>query len=109
MNNQQGGGGFGGGFGGFDPFDFFNFGGRGEGGEEREPEKKQGAPFLVNLKVSLEDIFSGTDLRVILTRPTLCHSCKGTGAESEDDVHTCPKCRGHGVYMKTVQVGPGFI
>ncbi len=93
----------------FDPFDFFGFGGQENDHRESEPEKRQGPDFIVPLEVSLEDIFAGKEFQVIMTKPTLCHRCHGTGADSEDSIQTCPKCRGHGVYMRTVHVAPGFI
>ena len=50
----------------------------------------------------MEDIFTGKEIRVTLTRPTLCHRCNGSGADTDDGVHTCPKCKGRGVYMRTI-------
>lgn len=84
--------------------DFFGGGGRGY-----EQEEKKGAELNIDIMVSLEDIFNGRDLEVVLTKNTICSHCRGSGADNPEDVDTCHKCKGRGVYMEVRQMGPGFV
>lgn len=93
----RGRGGFGGIFG-----DFF-------GGGDEEAGEEQGEPLNIPLLVSLEDIYNGRKLEIIVTKKSICNHCRGSGAEDPDDVRTCDQCKGRGVYIKRVQVAPGFI
>ena len=86
--------------------DFFgDFFGRGGG----MPEETKGAELGIDLFVSLEDIYSGRDIEIVLTKKTICSHCRGSGADNPDDVAVCDKCRGRGIYMEVRQMGPGFI
>lgn len=81
--------------GGFDPFgDFFG------GGRQRQQEQT-GPTMTIKLKISLEDVYSGRDMEIKYTRSTLCPHCRGSGADSPDDVKDCPKCNGQGHIIKT--------
>eukprot|EP01105_Mastigella_eilhardi_P026086 TRINITY_DN7369_c0_g1_i1.p1 TRINITY_DN7369_c0_g1~~TRINITY_DN7369_c0_g1_i1.p1 ORF type:complete len:388 (+),score=125.49 TRINITY_DN7369_c0_g1_i1:49-1164(+) len=91
----------------FDIFSGFNFHfDQGQGGQ---PQQEKLASQDLDLEVTLQDLYDGTTVSVAHRRQVLCHHCRGTGAENPDDVRTCPKCRGSGVIMKTIQRGPGFI
>jgi DnaJ-related protein SCJ1 len=99
---NRGGGGFGG-----DPFDFF-FGGGG-GGSRGEQEEQKGDPLIVKIAASLEDIYNGRDISVMLTKKSICSHCRGSGAEDSDDVVKCDSCEGRGILIRRVQVAPGFV
>ena len=88
--------------------DFFGdfFGRRGHGYQE---EERKGAELNIELLVSLEDIYNGRDLEIVLTKNTICSHCRGSGADNPDDVETCSKCKGRGVYTEVRQMGPGFV
>lgn len=90
-----------GGFGGM----FGNFFGEGEDDQGEE----QGDPLNIPLLVSLEDIYNGRKLEIVITKKSICSHCRGSGAEDPDDVKPCDQCKGKGVYIKRVQVAPGFI
>lgn len=92
-----------GGRGGFDPFDFF---GR---GEDQEEGSKKADSLEIPLLVSLEDIYNGSSLKIMITKKSVCSHCRGSGAENPDDLERCDQCGGRGIYLKTVQVAPGFI
>lgn len=81
--------------------DFFGRGGR--------EEEMKGAELGIDLFVSLEDIYTGRDIEIVLTKKTICSHCRGSGADNPDDVDVCDKCKGRGIYMEVRQVGPGFI
>ncbi len=46
----------------------------------------------MRLHVSLEDIYNGREIEIILTKQTICSHCRGTGADHPDDVVKCDKC-----------------
>ncbi len=39
----------------------------------------------------------------------MCPHCRGSGADSFDDVTTCDRCGGQGVVLERHQIAPGFI
>ena len=103
------GGGGGGGGGGMDIFDLFGggmFGGGGGGG--RGGGKKKGEDVVFPLKVTLDDLYSGTSKKLRLTKNVLCSSCKGRGGKNGAE-STCGACRGQGARMMLRQVGPGMV
>jgi len=95
----------GGGGGGFNPFaEMFGFGGGGNGGGE-----KRGPSVEIEFEVSLEELYSGTELEAQVAKQVICPSCDGSGAEDPDDVATCPVCKGRGVTITRHQMAPGFV
>lgn len=87
---------FGGAFGGSSIFDDF-FGGSGQGRSSRGG-RTQGVPgsdLKVSLKLTLEEIASGTTKKIKIKRYKTCQSCSGTGAKS-GAFKTCPTCKGTG-------------
>ena len=36
-------------------------------------------------------------------------SCRGTGANSKEDIVICSNCNGQGKVMKIINIGPGMI
>ncbi len=100
-----------GGGGGGEPMDIFDlfggaFGGGGERKGQRGPRKGDNVNFP--LKVTLEDLYSGTSKKLRLTKNVICTSCKGKGGKSGADA-TCKGCKGHGVRLVVRQLGPGMI
>lgn len=106
-----------GGFGGFhDPFDIFrevfgNSGGlfeeifgtqtrRAPGGSER------GADLRYDLEISFEEAVRGCEKTIVLTKPTPCETCHGSGAEPGSGRRVCQACGGRG---SIEQVLGGFM
>eukprot|EP00052_Salpingoeca_macrocollata_P000374 m.19963 g.19963 ORF g.19963 m.19963 type:complete len:361 (+) comp10461_c0_seq3:28-1110(+) len=94
-NQPQGGGG--GGF--FNDF-FFQ--------QDRQQQKK-GPSIHMQLPVTLEDLYLGTDIEVESNKQVVCSQCRGSGAHSPDHVKTCPVCKGKGFRIVTQQLAPGFV
>ncbi|HPG39164.1 MAG TPA: molecular chaperone DnaJ [bacterium] len=100
--NMRSGGGFEGGF--VDPFDIFRevFGGGfgdifGMGGTSRRHSgAKKGADLQIRLKLTLEEIFSGTTKKIKIKKHIMCEACKGTGASPGTSHITCQTCHGRG-------------
>ncbi|KAK8954556.1 hypothetical protein KSP39_PZI002893 [Platanthera zijinensis] len=102
----------GGGGGGHDPFDIFQslFGGNGElgGGINRGRRQRRGEDVIHPLKVTLEDLYTGTSKKHTLCRNVLCSQCKGKGSKSGAS-KKCSYCRGLGVKVSVHQLGPSMI
>ncbi|MBI2617925.1 molecular chaperone DnaJ [Candidatus Kaiserbacteria bacterium] len=104
----SGGGGRGGFEGGFDGFDFSGFqqGGGFDGvnlgdifgdifgGFTRASVR--GRDISIDLELSFKEAVFGVERRVLLTKTSVCHSCKGNGAEKDSGVETCSVCNGKG-------------
>ncbi len=104
------GGGFGGGQGDFssafsdvfdDLFGDFMGGQRGGGG----PRASRGADLRYNLRISLEEAFSGLQKTISVPTSVACDGCNGTGAEGGSEPTTCPTCSG----MGKVRAQQGFF
>lgn len=88
-------GGFGdvGGFG--DIFDiFFGSGARTHG--QGRTMGEEGADLRFDVELTLEEVATGADKTITLTRMATCGTCDGSGAEPGSAIDTCPTCRGTG-------------
>lgn len=110
FENGMGGGGPRGGQGDFgsafsDVFDdlFGDFmGGRGGG---RRSAAQRGNDLRYNLRISLEEAFSGMQKTITVPTAVGCTACGGTGAEGGSEPQTCPTCSG----MGKVRAQQGFF
>jgi DnaJ family protein A protein 2 len=76
------------------------------GGGGRKPTgPKKGKAKLMELDVTLEEIFNGAMKNVKITRDRICEPCEGKGGKN---VTKCAKCKGQGMVTKLVQLGPGM-
>lgn len=104
------GGGFGGGQGDFgsafsDVFDdlFGDFMGGGQRGGGRRAAR--GSDLRYNLRVTLEDAYSGLQKTINVPTSVACSGCNGSGAEGGAEPSTCPTCSG----MGKVRAQQGFF
>ncbi|KAL3518645.1 hypothetical protein ACH5RR_021234 [Cinchona calisaya] len=103
--------GMGGGGGMHDPFDIFQsfFGGNPfGGGSSRGRRQRRGDDVVHPLKVSLEDLFSGTTKKLSQSRNVICSKCSGKGSKSGASMK-CSGCQGTGMKVTIRQLGPGMI
>ncbi|MEM9524131.1 MAG: molecular chaperone DnaJ [Pseudomonadota bacterium] len=77
-----------------DLFGDFVGGGGGRGGGRQRAAR--GADLRYNLRVTLEEAFSGIQKKINVPSSVICGSCKGTGAEGGIEPTTCPTCGGMG-------------
>jgi molecular chaperone DnaJ len=77
-------------------------GGQRGGGRQRAA---RGSDLRYNLRVSLEDAYSGSQKTISVPTSVGCTGCKGTGAESGVEPQTCPTCSG----MGKVRAHQGFF
>eukprot|EP00270_Netrium_digitus_P013433 TRINITY_DN4466_c0_g1_i1.p1 TRINITY_DN4466_c0_g1~~TRINITY_DN4466_c0_g1_i1.p1 ORF type:complete len:422 (-),score=74.07 TRINITY_DN4466_c0_g1_i1:334-1599(-) len=108
--------GMGGGGGMHDPFDIFRdifgtgspFGPMGGGGSRGGSRKRRGEDVVHHLRVTLEELYSGTSKKLSLSRNVICAKCKGTGSKSGQSSQ-CTGCKGSGMKISIRQLGPGMI
>lgn len=81
--------------------DFMGGGARG-GGRGRAA---RGSDLRYNLRISLEEAFSGMQKSIQVPTSIACGSCNGTGAEGGAEPTTCPTCSG----MGKVRAQQGFF
>ncbi len=77
-------------------------GGRGGGGRQRA---QRGSDLRYNLRVSLEEAYSGIQKTINVPASVACTVCNGTGAEGGAEPVTCPTCSG----MGKVRAQQGFF
>lgn len=82
-------------------FDSFFGGGGMFGGGFRGRSDGSGSDLRFDLEISLEEAASGTTKKIKISKLETCPNCKGIGAESPSDIHTCTQCRGSGFIRRT--------
>ena len=85
-----------------DLFGDFMGGRGGQGGRQRAA---RGADLRYNLRVTLEEAFSGLQKTINVPTSVACSSCSGSGAEGGAEPSTCPTCSG----MGKVRAQQGFF
>jgi molecular chaperone DnaJ len=81
-----------------DLFGDFMGGGRRSGGRN---SATRGSDLRYNLRVSLEEAYTGLQKSIKVPTSVQCGSCNGTGAESGSEPTTCPTCSGMGKVRAT--------
>jgi molecular chaperone DnaJ len=69
------------------------------GGQSRSRGRSgptQGSDLKIRLKLSLEEIATGTEKKLKVKKMKVCDTCRGTGAKNPGATITCPACRGTG-------------
>lgn len=88
-----------------DPFEMFGsmfgdmFGNRYY--QRRQSAKpRRGSDLNFNIKITLEEAYTGVEKTVKYDRITKCEHCNGTGSKSKSKPSTCPTCGGSGMVMQ---------
>ncbi|RLI46864.1 molecular chaperone DnaJ [Candidatus Bathyarchaeota archaeon] len=79
------------GFGGFDIFNTF-FGNR----RAQRYGVQRGADLRYDMEITLEDVSSGLEKEIKISRRENCEVCNGSGAEPGTQPKQCPQCKGTG-------------
>ncbi|EJD06571.1 DnaJ-domain-containing protein [Fomitiporia mediterranea MF3/22] len=88
------------------PFDIFaNF----FGGHPHHDQVRKGPTSLTEFEVSLADMYTGASIDFMIKKKILCDHCRGSGAASDSDIHTCPSCGGSGIKIVRQQIWPGMF
>ncbi len=80
-------------------------GGRGGGGGGGRNRAARGSDLRYNLRVTLEEAFSGLQKTINVPTAVACEKCDGTGADGGGEPATCPTCSG----MGKVRAQQGFF
>jgi DnaJ-class molecular chaperone len=68
----------------------------------------KGKNTVNNIRVSINDLYTGITKKIAVTRKRKCVACKGIGGD-KDKKQVCDMCRGRGMINKMRQIGPGFV
>lgn len=69
------------------------------GGSAQHQSSSRGSDMRVNLRLSLEEIYSGSKKQIKIKRFESCSACHGEGGTGK---HTCPTCNGYGKVRERV-------
>lgn len=75
---------------------FSSFFGGGAARQRRPAGPRKGQDRLTRIKVDFMDTINGRDITLPYTYDATCEHCHGTGAQSPNDIETCPTCHGNG-------------
>ncbi|MDG4646973.1 molecular chaperone DnaJ [Roseibacterium sp. SDUM158017] len=84
---------------------FGDFMGGQRGGGQRRSRASRGSDLRYNLRINLEDAYSGLQKQITVPSAVACGSCSGTGSEGGSEPVTCPTCSG----MGKVRAQQGFF
>ncbi|KAF8656799.1 hypothetical protein AX16_002351 [Volvariella volvacea WC 439] len=86
------------------PFDIFQsfFGGHAQ-------QARRGPSSTIDFEVELGDMYEGASVDFKVKKKILCDHCRGSGAASDGDIHTCSSCGGSGVKIVKQQIFPGMF
>ena len=84
---------------------FGNFGTR--GGARRSP--RRGADLRFDMTIAFEEMVSGAEKEIQVTRHEVCGACKGSGAEPGTSPMRCPTCKGAGEVRQVRQTFLGSM
>ena len=87
---------FGGSFGGFSGFSGFGFGDNGSSQGRGQQRVYRGRDIRTRIRLTLEEIATGTEKEITIERNRPCPDCNGRGTRNASDVKTCPTCHGTG-------------
>jgi molecular chaperone DnaJ len=87
---------FSGSFGGSSIFDDFFGGGSSQQRSRHRSTGQPGSDLKITLKLTLEEIATGTTKKVKIKKYNKCSTCNGTGAKSSAAFKTCSVCNGTG-------------
>jgi molecular chaperone DnaJ len=101
-------------FGGFgwdfsnNPFQTGDFSSFFTGNRNGHPHTSRGKNISITISLTLEEIISGVDKKVKLSRRDSCKLCSGTGAK-DGQVEPCHTCHGRGIIDRTTRTPFGAI
>lgn len=79
------------------------------GGRSRGNVRRKTKSVLHNLKVTLEDIYTGKTKYLEISRYRICTGCKGNGSKDPNANTKCGGCQGKGMKVIIRQISMGMI
>jgi DnaJ family protein A protein 2 len=92
--------------GGRSPFDEDNFFGRGGMNPHQQQMVRKSEPKVVNIPISLKELYNGSKKKITLKLKTSCNTCDGKGGLN---MRICQTCNGRGIQVTLRQIGPGMM
>lgn len=76
----------------------------------KPPAMPKVPPIVIDIPVELREIYSGngTTKTISVKKNKFCPRCKGTGAASQQDIHTCEVCSGSGLHSTLYAHASGY-
>ena len=81
----------------------------GMGGGHFRQQKRRGKDRIEEIPIELEDLYNNTVKKIEIKQKVCCLDCRGKGVKDISFIKECTGCRGKGMVMRIVQVGPGMI
>jgi len=76
----------------------------------QKPQHQLKTPdVVVPLMVTLEDLYNGRVIEIEVSNQRICPHCRGSGADTRQDVQKCSACGGSGVLLTRHQIAPGMF
>lgn len=72
-----------------------------------EQNKPRGQNAFVEVDVTLEELYNGSQKSINISKNVVCSQCHGTGGKL-GQTSQCPKCKGRGQVVEDVDTGMGF-
>ena len=91
--------------GGRSPFDEDNFFGM-RGQQHQQQMVRKSEPKVVNIPISLKELYNGSKKKITLKLKTSCNTCEGKGGLN---MRMCQTCNGRGIQVTLRQIGPGMM
>lgn len=66
---------------------------------------RRSAKSHAHVKITLDQVLTGTDAAVVIGRQEYCPECRGSGNATQTSVVACPECNGSG-YLASVPAAP---
>ncbi|KAG5350883.1 hypothetical protein C0989_008917 [Termitomyces sp. Mn162] len=76
---------------------------------DQQQQTRRGPSSVSEFEVPLEDVYTGASIEFRAKKRILCDHCRGSGAASDGDIHTCSACSGSGVRLVKQQIFPGMV
>jgi len=83
------------------------FGGGARASSRGRKSSRRGADISVDIEISLDEAYQGSEKRINLRRNVVCSDCGGSGAEKNSKMKECKTCQGQGRVQH--QSGAGFF
>jgi len=71
------------------------------GNDTRRARKEKGKDIAIDVEITLEEAFAGTQREIDLKKFIICPHCKGSGGEPGSGRKKCPTCDGSGQVQET--------
>jgi len=92
------------------PFPFDNiFGNIFRQQHQQQQQIKKCGTLVVNIEVTLDQIYNGDKIMKSLDINKLCNQCKGSGLKQGSESKSCHECHGRGIKIHRRHIGPNMI